>query len=127
MTFACIRFLKEPARSCGTSSAGHWSINVLHRLLALAVLLALSSPHVRASEATPNTPLAADFPASATPNRPPITMPTFDVCVDKLLADAEALGVSATTRKRARDIIREDRSVLTLDQSQPEFTNTFAG
>ena len=99
----------------------------MHRLLALAVLLALSSPHVRASEASPNPPLTADFPASATPDQPPITMPTFDVCVDKLLADAEALGVSATTRKRARDIIREDRSVLTLDQSQPEFTNTFAG
>jgi len=37
------------------------------------------------------------------------------------------LGVSDATLKGARDIIREDPTVLMLDKAQPEFTNTFAG
>jgi membrane-bound lytic murein transglycosylase B len=91
----------------------------------LVCLLALPPFHVCAGEAGPNP--AAEPRAAETPEQPPNTMPNFDMCVDRLLADAEAAGVSAATRKRARSIIREDRSVLKLDQTQPEFTNTFAG
>ena len=113
-------------RSCVTSSAGHWSIKIPYRPLALAALLAITSPHVSAEEAGADLAAPTAIPTVAQ-EQPPITAPAFDLCVDRLLAEAQLLGVTDTTLNSARSTIREDRSVLALDQAQPEFTNTFAG
>ena len=89
-------------------------------------MLVLSPFQAHAGEASTNSLPATAAPVE-TPEPAPIVMPTFDECADRLMADAQSLGVSAATANAARSTIREDRSVLTLDHSQPEFTNTFAG
>jgi len=101
-------------------------IKVLHRPLVLVALVALAPLHACAGEATSDA-VTASAVRSATQEPSPSTVPAFDACVERLLTDARMLGVSDATLKGARDIIREDPTVLMLDKAQPEFTNTFAG
>lgn len=51
----------------------------------------------------------------------------FAACTRDLLDLATAEGISPAVINTVRPLLREDQRVLSLDRSQPEFTQTFAG
>jgi len=51
----------------------------------------------------------------------------FAQCAENLLIAAATAGVTTPTIGQVRPLLREDPRILSLDQSQPEFSQTFAG
>ncbi len=52
---------------------------------------------------------------------------TFAECADRLLAEATTRGVSSLVIDSVKPLLREDTRIVSLDRSQPEFMQTFAG